>query len=224
MSSFLSSSIGKKLIMSISGLFLIVFLIVHLSINLLIFDSTGELYNAGAEFMATNPLIKIMEPVLAIGFLIHIIYATVLTLQNQKATPQKYAIAQKTKASSWASKNMWILGALVFVFILLHMGHFFVKMKIDNADFLAGGHDSYALVTALFQAPNGVGLLMCGLYSLAAILLGLHLQHGFWSGFQSMGLNNQIWMKRLQKTATVFAILIAIGYAVLPLYMTFVLK
>ena len=92
MSNFLSSSIGKKVIMSLSGLFLIAFLCVHLTLNLfLIFDNSGELFNHGANFMATNPVIKIVEPILAIGFIIHIIWASILTLQNQKARPIKYA-------------------------------------------------------------------------------------------------------------------------------------
>ena len=91
MSNFLTSSIGKKVIMSLSGLFLISFLCVHLALNLLlIFDNSGALFNQGAHFMATNPIIKIIEPILAIGFIIHIIWASVLTLQNQKARPVKY--------------------------------------------------------------------------------------------------------------------------------------
>ena len=90
MSNFLTSSIGKKVIMSLSGLFLISFLCVHLALNLLlIFDNSGALFNQGAHFMATNPIIKIIEPILAIGFIIHIIWASVLTLQNQKARPEK---------------------------------------------------------------------------------------------------------------------------------------
>lgn len=98
MSNFLTSSIGKKVIMSLSGLFLISFLCVHLALNLLlIFDNSGALFNQGAHFMATNPIIKIIEPILAIGFIIHIIWASVLTLQNQKARPVKYALRNQSQ-------------------------------------------------------------------------------------------------------------------------------
>ena len=101
MSNFLTSSIGKKVIMSLSGLFLISFLCVHLALNLLlIFDNSGALFNQGAHFMATNPIIKIIEPILAIGFIIHIIWASVLTLQNQKARPVKYALRNQSPNAS----------------------------------------------------------------------------------------------------------------------------
>ncbi|MBS9768331.1 MAG: succinate dehydrogenase cytochrome b subunit [Flavobacteriaceae bacterium] len=223
MNNFLSSSIGKKLIMSVSGLFLVVFLLVHLTINLfIVIDSTGELYNAGVHFMGTNPLIKIMEPILALGFIIHIVYATILTLQNQKATPTKYAVTQKTKATTWASKNMYILGALVLAFIALHMANFFVKMKITHTcpELADGGHDGYRLVTELFANQGVLSYIYCAIYVLAAILLGMHIRHGFWSAFQTIGFNNEIWKKRLFFLATVFAWVIGIGYSILPIYMT----
>lgn len=227
MSNFLSTSIGKKLIMSISGLFLVVFLLVHLTINMFILiDSSGELYNAGVHFMGTNPLIKIMEPVLAIGFIIHIVYASVLTIQNQKATPVKYAVTQKTKTTSWASRNMYILGFFVLVFIAIHMVQFFVKMKITGTAPLTedGGHDGYKLVTELFTRHGILSYAYCALYLLAAILLGLHIRHGFWSAFQTIGFNNEIWKKRLFSLATIFAWFIGIGYSVLPIYMTLFIK
>ncbi|PVX52272.1 succinate dehydrogenase subunit C [Balneicella halophila] len=227
MSNFLSSSIGKKLIMSLSGLFLVVFLLVHLSINLLIlFDSTGGLYNEAVHFMGTNPLIKVMEPVLAIGFIVHIVYATILTLQNQKATPTKYNVTQKTKTFSWASKNMYILGFAVLAFLVLHIIQFYVKMKItDTAPIVeaTGGHDGYKLVTDLFTQHGTLSYVYCAVYVLAGILLGLHIRHGFWSAFQTIGWNNYTWKSRLFTLATIFAWVIAIGYSILPLYMTFFL-
>ena len=111
MSSFMNASIGRKVFMSITGLFLIVFLCVHLTLNLfLTFDETGNLFNLAAHFMATNPLIKIMEPVLALGFIIHIIWSGWITLTNMKARPQSYNSGDKL-LSWWApSKNMFILG------------------------------------------------------------------------------------------------------------------
>lgn len=227
MSNFLSSSIGKKLIMSISGLFLVVFLLVHLSINMLIlFDSTGELYNEGVHFMGTNPLIKIMEPVLALGFIIHIVYATILTIKNRQATPVKYAVSQKTPATSWASKNMYILGFGILIFIALHMLHFFVKMKITHEAPLTetGGHDGYKLVTELFTKQGILSYAYCALYVAAAVALAMHIRHGFWSAFQTIGFNNEIWKKRLFNLATAFAWIMGIGYSLLPIYMTLFIK
>mgnify|MGYP001547253899 CR=1 FL=1 len=116
MSSILKSSIGKKILVSLSGLFLMIFLVVHLVVNLtLIFDDTGELFNRAAHFMVTNPAIKIMEPVLAIGFVIHILYAMIVTIQNYMARPARYAKRNSQETGGWPSRNMFFLGSTVFL-------------------------------------------------------------------------------------------------------------
>lgn len=220
MSNFLSSSIGKKVIMSLSGLFLIAFLCVHLTLNLfLIFDNSGELFNHGANFMATNPVIKVVEPILALGFLIHIIWASILTLQNQKARPVKYALRNQSQNATWASRNMYILGGLVLVFLVIHLYNFWWNIKVtgDLEAVVIDGtemENTYLLVSGLFKSS----LIYCGLYIAGAILLGLHLTHGFWSAFQSIGFCNQIWRKRLEWLARVFAVIIAVGFSIIPLY------
>jgi succinate dehydrogenase / fumarate reductase cytochrome b subunit len=216
MSSFLSSSIGKKLIMSLSGLFLVLFLLVHLILNsFLMFDSTGELFNAGAHFMAT-PVIRFgLQPVLFGGFIVHIIYAIILTLQNQKARPQKYAAQNLGNSSTWSSRNMFVLGGLVLVFIAMHLMHFFVPIQITG-----GVKDDYQLVVDLFT--NGsAGLVYTGLYVVGAILLGLHLALGFWSAFQSIGMSNIVWRARLEKAGYIYAIIISGGFIIIPLYLHF---
>lgn len=213
--------------MSISGLFLVVFLLVHLTINLfIIIDTSGELYNAGVHFMTTNPLIQIVEPILFLGMIVHIIYATIITLQNQRATPVNYAVTQKTKATSWASKNMYILGFLVLAFIALHLVHFYVKMKITKTAPLTadGGHDGFKLVVDLFTTQGMWSYAYCALYVVSSILLGLHVRHGFWSGFQTIGFNNEIWKKRLYNISTIYAWIIAIGFSVIPLYIVLFIK
>ena len=220
MSNFLSSSIGKKVIMSLSGLFLIAFLCVHLTLNLfLILDNSGELFNHGANFMATNPVIKIVEPILALGFIIHIIWASVLTLQNQKARPVKYAQRNQGQNATWASCNMYILGALVLVFLIIHLYNFWWNIKITGnlAHVVIDGvemEDTYLLVSSLFKSS----IAYCALYIIGAILLGLHLTHGFWSAFQSIGFSNQIWRKRLECLARILAVIIAVGFSIIPLY------
>ena len=222
MSKFLFASIGKKFVMSISGVFLMVFILVHLAINLLlIFDDSGDLFNMGAHFMATNPLIKVMEPLLGLGFVIHILWSFIISYQNWKARPVRYNKVKAGVSSTWASRNMLILGGLVLVFLIIHIINFFVKMKFTGDplldDVVVNGehmHNAYALVSSAFinSIPLGV------LYILGGILLGLHLTHGFWSAFQTIGLNNKIWKKRLERIAQVYAILVAIGYTVIPLY------
>ncbi len=222
--SFISASIGRKFLMSLTGLFLIIFLTVHMSINLLlIFDDTGDLYNIAAHFMATNPLIKVMEPVLAIGFLIHIVWSFVITLQNMRARPIGYNKNKQSVNSTWASRNMLILGMLLFVFMGLHLSHFWFRMKIagdvPHTLVMQGGslvemENAYELVAGFFKAS----ILYSILYIVGGALLGLHVSHGFWSAFQTIGLNNQIWRKRLYFLAVVIGWIFTIGYGIIPLY------
>lgn len=220
MSSLISSSIGKKLFMSITGFFLMSFLVVHLSINLmLIVDDSGELFNLGANFMATNPIIKVVEPVLAIGFLLHIMYAIVLTLGNMKARPVNYKRVNQSKSSTWSSRNMFVLGALVLTFLALHIMNFYWKIKVtkDISPVMVDGvemHDTYALVAGLFKTSS----LYCILYIVSGILLGFHLAHGFWSAFQTIGWSGDIWRKRIVFVGKIYAIIIAAGFSIIPLY------
>ena len=169
MSKFLTASIGRKFVMSLSGLFLIVFIAVHLGINLLlIFDDSGELFNQGAHFMATNPLIKIMEPILGLGFLIHIVWSFFLEFQNWRARPIKYNKKNLSGSSTWASRNMLVLGALVLVFLVVHIINFFWVIKFNHEEIEALTNGEYELVAGLFK--NSV--LYCFFYILGGILLG----------------------------------------------------
>ncbi|MGQ8337792.1 succinate dehydrogenase cytochrome b subunit [Sunxiuqinia sp. A32] len=222
MSNFLTASIGRKFIMSLSGLFLMMFICVHLGINLLlIFDDSGDLFNQGAHFMATNPLIKIMEPVLGLGFIVHIVWSFILSYKNYQARPVSYSKTNQSDSSTWASRNMLVLGALVLVFLVTHVMNFFWKIKFTGDPLLdhvlVNGEEmenTYALVSVLFKSSVIYGIV----YILGGILLGLHLGHGFWSSFQTLGFANKIWLKRLQIVGQVFAILVAIGFSVIPLY------
>jgi len=220
MSNFVSSSIGKKFFMSITGFFLMMFLLVHLSINLLLFfDDSGELFNMGAHFMGTNPLIRIVEPILAIGFILHMAYAVYLTWQNMKARPVDYKQVNQKEASTWASRNMFVLGLLITSFLVLHIMNFYWKLKIEKSVGLvmvsgAEMHDAYTLVAGLFKSSLAYDLV----YIFGAIVLGIHLTHGFWSAFQTMGWSGNLWRKRIEFVGNVFAIIIAIGFSIIPLY------
>ena len=226
MSNFLSASIGRKVFMSLTGLFLISFLSLHLTLNLLlIFDDTGVLFNQAAYFMATNPMIKIMEPILALGFIIHIIWAGWITLDNMRARPQGYASGDQL-LKWWApSKNMFILGGMILVFLVLHFFNFWVKLKLTGDPTLSKPtgtgiemHNTYELVKTLFvNFP-----LYDVLYVIGGILVGLHLSHGFWSAFQTIGLSNINWMKRLKCLANLIGIIFAVGFSAIPIY--FLLK
>ena len=210
MSSFMSASIGRKFLMSITGLFLISFLCIHLTLNLfLTFDDSGTLFNLAAHFMATNPFIRIMEPLLAIGFVIHIIWSGWITLDNMRARPQKYAYGDQL-LSWWApSKNMFILGGMVLIFLVIHISNFWLKMKFTGDPLLkevtvdgVAMQYPYALVSNLF-----LNRWYDGLYIAGGILIGLHISHGFWSAFQTIGFSNQVWLKRLKCLAITIGIL-----------------
>jgi len=214
MGNIFSSSIGRKLIMSISGLFLLLFLSLHLFLNSLLLVGP-DAFNFAANFMSTNPLIKIMEPVLAAGFIIHIIYATILTLKNQAARPQNYKNVDQSKASAWSSRNMYILGFTLLLFLVMHMANFFWKIKFGEVpSVMVDGvemHDTYTLVTSLFLTYKWIN----ALYIAGAIALGLHLSHGFWSAFQTIGFSNEVWRKRLSCLGSALAWIIGIGFAVI---------
>ncbi|MBN2669905.1 MAG: succinate dehydrogenase cytochrome b subunit [Bacteroidales bacterium] len=224
MSGFMSSSIGKKFFMSITGLFLMVFLLVHLTANLALLFGP-EAFNKVSHFMGTNPIIQVMQPVLAIGFILHILYASMLTIQNQKARPESYAKTVNGHQSSWTSKNMYILGGVVLSFLVLHIINFFWKMKVTGSPLLneveVDGEmmeNAYGLVVGLFKDPQ-LGIVYSLVYILGAVGLGFHLTHGFWSSFQTIGMSNDLWRKRLTAVGYLFALLIGAGFSIIPLFL-----
>ena len=187
---------------------------------MLIFDDSGDLFNSAAHFMATNPAVKLMEPLLGIGFIVHIFLSFILEYQNWKARPVKYSRRDPRASISWASRNMLILGAMVLVFLVVHLIHFFWVIKFNPGSLgsvVVDGvkmEDTYTLVATLFKNSVVYGVF----YVIGGILLGLHLSHGFWSGFHTLGLSNKNWMGRLQFIGKVFAIFVAFGFSVIPLY------
>ena len=211
MANIFSSSIGKKLIMSISGLFLVIFLLLHLTINLLSLISP-EAFNAGCAFMSL-PIVQVFVPVLAFGFFIHILYAITITLKNQKARPVKYAISSTAKSSTWASRNMFVLGLIVLGFLAIHLAHFWYKMQWQ--EWIGGDleHNPYSLLVGLFSQPLYVVIYLVWIWA-----LWFHLCHGFWSGLQTLGVNNTKWVKRWQCIAKIYATIVAVGFSIIPIY------
>lgn len=217
MANIFTSSIGKKLIMSISGLFLIIFLLLHMTINLFsvidsingTFGSPDGLFAVGCEFMSL-PIVTVMVPVLAFGFIIHIIYALILTFSNLKARGgyNRYAVASKARTDSWASKNMIVLGIIVLGILVFHLTHFWADMQLQE---WTGNHaeDPYLLLTATFGNWFNVVI-----YIIWFGALWFHLTHGFWSAFQTIGWDNKIWLGRLKALAYIFATIIFLGFAI----------
>lgn len=205
MANIFSSSIGKKLIMSISGLFLILFLFVHAIVNGLSLIS-DEAFNAGCEFMSL-PIVTIMVPVLAAGFIIHIIYAFVLNLINYKARgTQRYAVTNKAKTDDWASTNMLVLGIIVLGVLAFHLTHFWAKMQLPE---FMGEH---AQIGSVLLMDTFSQLWVLVLYIAWFIALWFHLNHGFWSAFQTLGLNNNVWFCRWKVIGIIISTILCIVF------------
>jgi succinate dehydrogenase / fumarate reductase cytochrome b subunit len=204
------SSIVRKFIMALSGLFLIVFLITHLLINSLTLASSKDLFNEAAHFMATNPIIYAMQYVLALGFIIHIGMGIKLTIQNKRARSQEYVYNKMSKNTDLSSRSMIVSGGLVIVFLALHLRDYFYQMKFVG---LPEGTTDYDLVVNLFTNPYYTAV-----YVIAFIVLGIHLNHGFKSAFQSMGANHKKYNPLIKIVSTAYSIVIALGFSTIAIF------
>lgn len=222
---FLTSSIGRKLIMSLTGLFLITFLIAHLLGNFqLLVDDGGIAFNTYAKFMTTNPLIKFISYGLYIFILLHTIVGLMLWRKNKAAKGSKYAVSPKGQADvTWASKNMALLGTFILAFLFLHMGDFWWKMKMDQLAYVdIDGEqvkDLYGRVKASFSE---LWIVIAYLFGLA--VLSFHLWHGFQSAFQSLGINHPKYTPIIKGLGKIFSIVVPLAFAVIPVYYYLFLK
>lgn len=215
--SMMSSTIGRKLIMALTGLFLILFLVVHLSGNLqLVKGDAGESFNAYAQFMGHNPLIKVVSIGNFFFILLHIVYALLLTLQNRKARPVGY-LSETTKTSNWNSRNMGILGTIILIFLVVHLQNFWFKMKFGYVplDDL-GNKDLYMETKEAFSQ-----WWLVALYVVSMVFLASHLAHGFQSAFQTLGLNHKKYTPAIQFIGKAFAIIVPLLFAIIPVMMFF---
>ena len=213
---FITSSIGKKLLMALTGLFLISFLIVHCSINALIFiNDDGQTFTHWAHFMGTNPVIRIIEIVLIIGFILHIVQSFILWRQNRKARPVAYAYVKQSKNVTWYSKSMTLLGTLILLFLVVHTSSFWIPNR--TSQFMTGEElPLYQMMLEKFQNPVFVIIYLVGCASLF-----WHLLHGFRRSFQSLGLNHVKYNKIISVTGITFSIIVSIIFAMMPLSIYF---
>lgn len=222
MSNFFTSSVGKKLFMSLAGIFLLVFLVIHLVINLLlVFSDTTESFNIAATFMGTNPVIMIMEVILFGGFLIHMIYGIILQIQNLIARPTGYKKGNNSQ-QSFFSKYMLHTAIIITIFLVLHLLDFWVKNKflggVDEITYSNGKvyHDLGALVIERFR----IGWVVVT-YVVLLIGLGFHLHHGFQSAFQTLGLNNNKYTPFIKGFGVFYSIAISLGFISIPVIIYF---
>lgn len=210
---FLTSSLGKKVVMSLTGLFLILFLVVHVTINAMIFvNDSGETFNKVAHFMSHNIITRILEGGLFLGFILHIVQAYVATAQNQKARPIKYAVNNGAANSRWFSRSMALLGTLILLFLVVHLGNFWVPTK--KALFADEEHNTFESMKAVFSQWYFVVIYLAGVISLA-----YHLLHGFSAAFQSLGLAHRKWTPVIKFLGAAFSIIVPLIFALMPISM-----
>ena len=222
-----NSSIGKKFIQAVSGAFLIVFLLLHATINFFsvidsftgnfgavaaddkLFSAGDGLFKLGCDFMST-PVISIMVPVLALGFLVHIVYGCWLTFQNVRARGgfKRYEVSSKAAADSWSARNMFVLGIVILGIIFFHLFHFWAKMQMPELLHVGTFENNpYLLLTTVL---GKWWILVIYLIWFAAVWL--HLIHGFWSMFQTVGWDGSVWFKRVKVIGIIFASLICLMF------------
>ena len=212
----LNSSIGRKLIMSISGLFLILFLLFHLCMNVAAVFS-GEAYNMICGFLGANWYALLGTLVLAAGVVVHFAYAIMLTLQNRKARGNdRYALNARPKGVEWASQNMFVLGIIVILGLILHFTQFWYNMmfaELAGIEGQFGPTDGAAFITFFFQG----NIVNTVLYLVWFAALWFHLTHGFWSAIQTLGWSNNLWMSRWECTSKWVATIICGAFAIITI-------
>ncbi|MCB9192872.1 MAG: succinate dehydrogenase cytochrome b subunit [Flavobacteriales bacterium] len=216
----MSSSVGKKIAMALSGFFLLVFLLQHLTINFIsVLSEDG--FNTASHFMGTNPIVQFLfQPILAFGVIFHLAMGMRLELQNRAARPVKYAMNKGSENSSWMSRNMIITGIMVLLFLGLHFYDFWIpelNVKYVQGDMSGmlpdGGYRYWEELHHKFHDPIRVGI-----YVLSFVFLALHLMHGFQSAFQSVGFNHKKYTPAIKQLSNIYAVVVPLGFIIVAVY------
>jgi succinate dehydrogenase / fumarate reductase, cytochrome b subunit len=214
-----TSSVGKKLVMGFTGIFLVLFLIVHVGLNACIWAmDNGVMFNKAAHFMGANVVPRILEIGLFAGFFLHIIQGYMLEMQNRKARGTAYAVSYGNKGSKWYSRSMALLGTLLLLFLIMHIKHFWVPSRITGLEpMMIDGkeyHNLYGEMLVVFENP-----VIVVLYVIGCISLAYHLAHGFQSAFRTVGINNPKYTTLLESVGYGFSIIVPLAFAMMPISM-----
>jgi len=212
-SELFTSSIGKKWVMALTGLFLILFLVVHVGLNACIWAMDGgKMFAAGAHFMGGTVVPRILEIGLFAGFFLHIIQGLMLEFQNRSKRSKGYAVAMGNKGSKWYSRSMGLLGTLILLFLVIHIAHFWYPNRAHQGFLLGEEIDLYARMQEVFS--HGWVVIV---YVLGCISLAWHLAHGFQSAFRTFGVTNKRYLALLNSTGMAFSILVPLAFAMMPI-------
>ncbi|MDA0196006.1 MAG: succinate dehydrogenase cytochrome b subunit [Bacteroidetes bacterium] len=219
LSQALSSSLGKKLLMALTGLFLIFFLTGHLLGNFLLFkEDGGQSFNEYAKFMTTTPAILLLSIVTYACIIFHVIYSIVITIHNRNSRPVRYAVTNPSANSLWTSRSMGVLGTIVLIFVVIHLKSFWYEMKFGSipiVDYSSGSmKDLYRIVNVAFTQ-----LWYVAFYVFSMIILSFHLSHGFKSAFQTLGLSHVKYTPLIKIIGMAYAIIVPLLFASMPVYL-----
>ena len=215
----INSSIGRKVVMSVTGVALILFLTFHMSMNIAALFS-GEAYNMICEFLGANWYALVATLGLAFLAVVHIVYAFWLTMQNRAARGgERYTVTVRSKKVEWASQNMLVLGIIVLLGLCLHMFNFWYNMMFAELTGITVAHDpadGFAYIQDTFA--NSVYVV---LYIVWLAAIWFHLSHGFWSAMQTFGWNGKVWFNRWKVIGIVYTTLLMLGFLVVVLAFAF---
>ncbi len=213
---FLNSSIGKKFMMAVTGSFLLIFLIVHLIGNITLFFGANTFNAYVSALDVVKPLIRVVEVVLLAAFILHIFNGIRLWIENKRARGVTYKINGSSENSDLFSRTMFLTGSIIFIFLVLHLGTFFWRFNVHDPEGFANTHQYFDIVIGFFKI-----WWYAILYVIAVLLLGFHLNHGFQSAFQTFGWNHKKYFPLVQKIGTLYAIIMTLGFASMPIYFFF---
>ncbi|MBE0572850.1 MAG: succinate dehydrogenase cytochrome b subunit [Ignavibacteriaceae bacterium] len=213
---FLNSSIGKKLMMAVTGSFLLIFLIIHLIGNITLFFGAEAFNGYVGALDVVKPLIRVVEVVLLAAFVLHIFNGLKLWIENKRARGVNYKVNGSPENSALYSRTMFLSGSIIFIFLVSHLGTFFWRFNVYDPMGLANIHQYFDIVVYFF----GIWWYVI-LYVIAMVLLGFHLNHGFQSAFQTFGWNHKKYFPLIQKIGAIYAVFMAIGFASMPIYFFF---
>lgn len=219
----LTSSIGQKIVMSLTGLFLITFLVIHLIGNISLLYADGEAFNQYAHFMKHNPLIRIGEYVMFAGFLIHIVQGIILVRKNDSARSQGYAVAHKHEKVKMTSKYMGPFGIIILLFLGLHLWDFFsfkYFRLLDSAKVTYDGVEMDNLFAKVIEVYTTSPVHWI-IYPISMFVIALHLNHGFQSAFQSLGINHKKYTPTIKTVGAIYSVAIPLALALIPILIKF---
>lgn len=206
--------------MSLTGLFLISFLIIHAGVNACIWaNDGGEMFNRAAHFMGNTIVVRLLEVVLFAGFILHIVQGFVLEGQNLSKRGKGYMINPGNRTSKWYRRSMGLLGTLLFLFLVMHISHFWVPSRLtglEEAKYDPRHHDLFAEMVKVFHNP-----IIVVLYVLGCLSLAWHLIHGFQSAFRTLGVNNTKYLAMINAIGIGFSLIVSLAFAMMPVSVHF---